>query len=259
MKVTAYSVFFLPVVTFLFLFNCSLFAEPVSRQSIPIASVEVGIFKVPIVIPNTLEKRRNELETYLEKAQRRLYDFAKKYGYQDFLKTSIIKRVEIFDMKEEFDKRMIQLDGMPAGTKIPKTFMGVGEKGVLYCVIPEIYRDNFPQGIEPDSYEKFLCHEMAHVLHVRILQGKDEAMGPVWFYEGFAIFAADQLKNSAPINDEELWTIVGNPERGSYLKYAFLIRRFVALAPISTLVSRASKPAFIGFLHLLIDQEARKS
>jgi hypothetical protein len=67
------------------------------------------------------------------------------------------------------------------------------------AVSPELYAENYPEGIEEDSYEKLLAHKIAHGLHIRILNGDEGRMGPTWFFEGFAIYAVEQFRESTCI------------------------------------------------------------
>ncbi len=70
------------------------------------------------------------------------------------------------------------------------------------------YAEIYPEGIEDKSFEKLLTHEMAHRLHIRILDGNEEAMGPIWFFEGFAIYIADQLiKPEINLSKKEMYEI----------------------------------------------------
>jgi hypothetical protein len=46
------------------------------------------------------------------------------------------------------------------------------------------------------GFEKLLTHEMAHRLHIRILDGSEEAMGPVWFYGALIDNSADFMHNA---------------------------------------------------------------
>ncbi|OFX49478.1 MAG: hypothetical protein A2046_06835 [Bacteroidetes bacterium GWA2_30_7] len=74
-------------------------------------------------------------------------------------------------------------------------------------------------------------------------------MGPIWFYEGFAIFAADQLKKSEfKLNSKEIWETIENTERGSYIKYGFVFRYFVDKIGLKKLISKSSDKDFHKWL-----------
>ena len=157
--------------------------------------------------------------------------------------------MRVFDRKPEFDRALLTLAGMDPATELPATYSAALERRVLVAVAPELYAAAYPEGVEAASYEKLLAHEIAHRLHVRILGGDEQAMGPIWFYEGFAIFAADQLRQvPGELSEEELWRVVGDPERGSYVRYGQVFRRFAARVPLPVLVERAGQPGFEAWL-----------
>ena len=94
---------------------------------------------------------------------------------------------------------------------------------------------------------------MAHRLHIRILKGDEEAMGPIWFFEGFAIYAAGQFENrSLKLNADEIREIVKSESRGSYVRYGAVIRYFLEKAAIHELVQHAGQRVFFEWLQKLI-------
>ena len=94
-----------------------------------------------------------------------------------------------------------------------------------------------------------MAHEIAHRLHVRILNGNEEAMGPLWFFEGFALYAANQFEDSSLIlSEEEIGEIIRSEERGSYEKYAFVFRYFLKKKPLEDMIEQAGKKDFIRWL-----------
>ena len=98
-------------------------------------------------------------------------------------------------------------------------------------------------------FEKLLCHEMIHRLHIRILNGDEEAMGPIWFFEGFAILGSNQFeKNGESLKQSEVWDIVGSKKRGDYRKYGATIRYWTEKISINDLVARAGSNDFSEWL-----------
>lgn len=74
-------------------------------------------------------------------------------------------------------------------------------------------------------------------------------MGPIWFFEGFALFAADQFENSTLVlTKDEIIEIIGNEERGSYEKYAFIFRYILNKLPLQELVTKAGDQNFTDFI-----------
>ena len=122
--------------------------------------------------------------------------------------------------------------------KLDKTFSAALEKRRLIAISPVIYAENYPDGIEENSFEKLFTHEMAHRFHIRLLDGDEDAMGPIWFFEGFAIYAAGQFCNSKlKLTENEIWEIVNSTARGSYKKYDYVFRYFLEKIPLNNLFS----------------------
>ena len=88
---------------------------------------------------------------------------------------------------------------------------------------------------------------MAHRLHIRILEGDEDAMGPIWFYEGFAIYAAGQFETFS-LDSTEIWKIVRSTERESYRKYGAVFRYFLKMVSIRELIEHAGKDDFQEWL-----------
>jgi hypothetical protein len=207
-------------------------------------AIEEGVYSVPLFLSSSLEPRRGQFEQTLLAAQRRIVKFAEKHGWKDLTKQSFFDLARIFDKKTDFDRALARVAGLPASSIFPKTYSAALEDRRLMSVSPELYAENYPEGVEEDSFGKLLAHEIAHRLHVRILNGNEEAMGPVWFYEGFATYAADQFKACTELKPNEVREVLASQERGNYWKYASVFRFFAQKAPIRELIERASGKDF---------------
>jgi hypothetical protein len=213
------------------------------RQTAP------GVFAVPLSLPKSLEPRRVEFERDLIEAQKRLRAFALKNGWVNLTDKPLMLRAEIYHKKDDYDKHIYELEPDLRGKPIPKTFVAGIEKDVFFAVCPEIVDEVFPQGREKDSYIKLIVHELVHRLHVRILNGQEEKMGPVWFYEGFAVYGADQLKAAAPkLTETQIWDVVNAKERGSYLKYRTVFDYFLTKHSLQELLEHAGDADFTAWL-----------
>ncbi len=200
-------------------------------------------------LAETLEPLRPILQEACLNAQRRLTNFAKKHCWERHIQKPFARLFRVHADKRSFDTALLETCGLDPTTDLPATYCAALEQEVLMCVSPELYRSLYPEGDEENAFEKLLTHEMAHRLHIRILNGDEDAMGAVWFYEGFAIHAAGQFEKNAPVlNAEELWEIVLDPQRGSYRRYASVFQNFVKKVPIQDLVERAGKDDFVPWL-----------
>ena len=86
-------------------------------------------------------------------------------------------------------------------------------------------------------------------VHIRILDGDEDAMGPIWFFEGFAILAADQFRDKIEVPEEsEMLGIINCKERTSYKRYGDVIRYLIKKVPLPELVRMAGREDFIEWI-----------
>ena len=214
--------------------------------------IEDGVYDLPLQLDVTLEAQRFSLQKTLLAAQRRLKIFAQKHGWYAHVQEPFAVRAHIYGTKSKFDHDLLEVSGMDTTIQLPKTYCAALEKDILMCVSPQLYREVYPEGAEEDAFEKLITHEMAHRLHIRILGGDEEAMGAVWFYEGFALFAADQFEQTMPdLSEEEIWRVVNAQERSDYRRYASVFRHFLSKASIHQLIENAGTQDFTNWLKLI--------
>ena len=217
------------------------------------ARIDPGVYDIPLQLDASLEPGRPALRETLLAAQRRLREFACKHGWEAHVQQPFALQAHIYEAKAGFDYDLLAISGMDTTIELPETYCAALENNILMSVSPELYQRLFPEGKEADSFEKLLTHEMAHRLHIRILKGDEEAMGPVWFYEGFALVAASQFEGRAPhLSEEEIWDVVDAQERGSYILYASVLRTFLGKTDLQRLVEMAGKPDFVDWLRTIL-------
>jgi hypothetical protein len=211
--------------------------------------IEIGVYAIPLQLDSALEPQRASLERLLLAAQRRLKDFALKQHWNEYIQEPFAESVHFYAGKAAFDHDFVKVFSLDPALEIPKTFCAMLEQGVLRSVSPELYRSAYPEGDEEDAFEKLLAHEMAHRLHIRILHGNEEAMGPVWFYEGFALYAAGQLEKTATLlKTADLWAVVASDERQDYRRYVTVLQYFLRKTSLHALVDRAGRNDFVKWL-----------
>lgn len=231
---------------------CGCASAPAPSPGPGEAMVRVADREVPLALPASLEARRPEFVQHLHRAQARLEAFARAHGWQHLAQESLIQRAEIYDSKEGFDARLRQLAHLPADQPIPKSFVAGPIDGVFFAVTPELQRQLNPEDTDPQAYEKLITHELLHLLHVRILQGDEDAMGPVWFYEGLATYGAAQYPEFHEPADAALRErTLAAQERGSYRDYTQVLRYYLQHTTLPELVARAGKPDFQDWLKTL--------
>lgn len=227
-------------------------SEPVSVGSATSAQVEYGVYDFPLTLGKTLEDDRAALRAVVRDAQRRVVRFAALHGWAHLVETPFATEARIFDKKPDFDRTIIQVCEVPATTILPKTYSAALEGGILLSVSPALYAANYAEGAaDPAAFEKLLAHEIAHRLHVRVLDGHEDDMGPIWFFEGFALYAAGQFLDDPSPTPEEVAKVVGSSSRGSYREYARVFRYLARRASVPDLVERARKPGMADWVRNL--------
>lgn len=236
---------------FAFLFSCNYKKEQKHRNTDDGDNI---IIQIPIILPVSLENRRNEFQENLTAAHKKISEFAKRHGWDSLVVESFMDSVMIFDNKREFDKTLLSTVGMDTSIVFPKTFSAGLENRILLIVSPEIYLENYPIGNEEDYYEKIMIHEIAHRFHIRILNGNEDAMGAVWFYEGFAVYVANQLNNpELNLTNEEMIEIMNDSQRGSYSNYGYIFRYFNEKVPLKDMIEKAKEEDFNKWMISMID------
>jgi hypothetical protein len=191
--------------------------------------------------------RSEHFNRHMTFAVNQLNEFLMREGWPRF-SHHLVKEVIHFDTKQNFDHDLLQGAGL---TEIPKTFVALGEKSVLKIVSFEAYKEVFPlQDIY--DYQKILIHELAHIFHANLVG--DEHMGPIWFFEGFAIIAANQYENSPQLNSKQKQNIITESVRGSYADYGALLRLLLDKYNIKELVERVARND-LGFMDRILEDQ----
>ncbi|WP_442598801.1 hypothetical protein [Neobacillus sp. D3-1R] len=209
----------------------------------------IGEFELPLLLPDSLEKNRGTYQAMIKKAMENINLFAKSRNWNFYTNTFLINQVEIFSTKEDFDKAVCMAFGLEENVIIPKTASAIVANDHLLMVSPEVYLDIYPQGYESDFYEKLIIHELAHQLHIRILHGEEEKMGPKWFFEGFAIHTAKQFQDRPQqLNKDEIWGIIETDKDSGYQIYKEVIEYVLEKINLQDLVEKAGEANFKEFI-----------
>lgn len=138
---------------------------------------------------------------------------------------------------------------------IPETFSGTVVENRLFLVsrpaYEEIWRSLYPEWPWEDrSYHALIVHELAHRAHelwAIAQRGSADAMGPTWFFEGFAVMCARQFQtDEAPLDLEDLRRLVGagHVPEVSYPLYGRIVRSLAARYGMSRVIALAAEPRF---------------
>jgi hypothetical protein len=165
--------------------------------------------------------------------------FAVDHEWAAYMRVFFDRGIEIFVRQADLWARIRELYALPGATPLPTPGLAAAlEWGILLAVTPEEYMRVAPEyGSSPEAYQRLLAHEVAHRLHVSILGGDEDAMGPLWFYEGFAVVASGDLTD--PPRGNHTWEALIAPGPQAYRRYGALLRRLMERIPLSDLVDRA--------------------
>lgn len=233
---------------------CAIAACGGRRSPPPFDPTDATSVATLLRLPPELESRRNELAEAISNAHRLVTDFARAHGFADRIRGSFYRSAEVIPDQAALWERVLEINGLPRDTKLITDGLAAGiEGGVLVALPPEGYARVRPEyGQAPDAWVRLVAHEIAHRLHVVLVDGKEDAMGPQWFYEGFAVFAAGQPVREEPgfsSSSEALQAVHETKARGSYAVYGAAVRYFASRIPVADLVARAARPDFEDWLH----------
>jgi hypothetical protein len=203
-----------------------------------------SVDSIRLVLPDDHPAALVEYRTYLHAAQTHLRTFAKKYRWEQYLEDPFITEMRVFNQKTAFDRAMIDHFSLELES-LPETYCAALEDKILFIVTPELYSKVYPEGREPSFYEKLITHELAHRFHIRLLAGDEEAMGPRWFYEGFATFVADQFAvRNYSLKEDEVRQLLLEETSGTYLQFNALFELVLTKVPLVQLILKAKEQNF---------------
>lgn len=213
-----------------------------------VGSQAMGAQIIPMDVPRNIAlQQKMEFENAVNDGQARLLAFAKEHGLAGLIiNKPLIERAVLLENKEAFDSKLRELSGLPSSYQIPKSFVATPERGIFWTIPKEQIAALNPKDAEDtDFYQKLVAHELAHLLHIRYLNGNEDGMGPVWFYEGFAVVASHQYLSFGWDNfKREFEDVVHNPIRGDYRQYGFLVRRLMEKTSVKSLFEQAKTKDF---------------
>lgn len=216
-----------------------------------LASTTAADIHAILVLPQAYESHRSEVADAVKKALTIVRDFAARHGWSACMKEPFFNAVEIYRSQDALWQRILDLNEAPAGPMPTDALVGALEKGVLLALVREEAERARPEYFRAeDDWTRLLAHEIVHRLHERIVDGKPEAMGPLWFFEGLAVLGSgQQLGGDVEITDlETALKFTQATGRGSYARYAAALRFFLDHIPLPQLVTRAATPDFQEWL-----------
>lgn len=205
-----------------------------------------------IICPEEMNTRRNEFSKGILDAFEIIEKFASQYGWQKYLNVPFINSFQIFTTQNSMWNAYRKLSGEEQKEPPVDGLASILFSKMLMAVTPEEYKLLRPEyNLIDNPWPRLLAHEMIHQLHIRIVGGEDK-MGPKWFYEGFAMFAAGQRFGSPElITREDVIGAMNAESRGAYAKYEVLFEFFAKKVDMPILLKKASKKNFDQWLSKL--------
>lgn len=205
----------------------------------------------PIVVPASLAGQEVAVRADVNAACALIRAFAARHGWADLVGGCFYDRVEVFDSAAQLKERVRVIHDLEPDARLPDGVVAGLEKRILLAVTAEEDRRLNPEYTrQPDSWRRLLAHEMAHRLHVAILDGDEDAMGPTWFFEGFAVFASGQELGDPLVYSTAEEALEGVHAKGplAYRRYGAALKFFAGRIPLTQLVVRAGAEGFEEWL-----------
>lgn len=203
-----------------------------------------------------LEASREIWAAQVAEAWQVVQGFAQTHGWAQEAAEPTFDHVEIHATQAALWARVLALNNLDA-TRSPAQPAGLVaalEGRVLLAVTPETNRAVHPRYVgQEDAWMRLLAHEMVHRLHVAILAGDEEAMGPQWFFEGFAVVGSGQVLGPplAYHSVAQALEEVKSNEPLAYRRFAAAVRYCSTLTPMAALVRHAGQADFETWLAAL--------
>lgn len=212
-----------------------------------------------VALPAELEHERRRYEAYVDDATALLERFAREHAWEAHVATAVPSVVEVYRDQQSLWRRLRAAFALPPRTPLPTpTLAGAVVGDALAVLTPDAYARVAPHyGAAAGAYVRLIAHELAHRLHVAILAGDEDAMGPRWFYEGFAVLASGDLQGLPEPDLATLWASLHDDGPGAYARYGAALRRLARTVPLPELVAAAGRDDFEGWLRSRVERAER--
>ncbi|NEX93319.1 hypothetical protein [Caulobacter sp. 17J65-9] len=195
----------------------------------------------------------DELEADVQAAEQDVVACFRSYGLEPPW-DRLVDDVTVFPSPDEARRVLARRHRIPVA-EIPPTFSGTVEGRTLYVISRDAY-ERLWRSLYPDApwseetYRQLIAHELTHKAHenwARARFGTIDAMGPAWFYEGFAVACAGQFPDQGPaLSAQALRAEIGGGRTpaGSYPEYGRIVRALAAAYGMEAVLDAAARPDF---------------
>lgn len=196
-----------------------------------------------------LISRCHEFSMGLSEACDIVRHFAIRHGWEEHLKHPFVSSFHVFAKQDDMWKKIRDLAGSDEQDPPTDGLSAALIDGILLAITPEDYEKRRPEYTQVDKpWVRLLAHEIMHQLHIRIV-GHEDKMGPQWFYEGFAMYAAGQhISDDSFSSVRDVIDAMHAQSRGSYAKFEAVFEFFLSRIDIHTLLRKAAQTDFQDWL-----------
>lgn len=181
--------------------------------------------------------------TDMDDAELLIAAFAFRNGFGDAYRRGLVREIKVFTTKAEFDRYLLAAGVWTQTAPVPENYVALFHKGTLLATAEDDARRTNPAMGGHDDYVRILTHEFAHGLHIAVLNGDDAAMGPRWFFEGFAVAAAGQFEGPE-ISAADYRAVIAGLPKSDYRVFGAAVRKLAQTHSYADLIERARKPGF---------------
>lgn len=211
--------------------------------ALPVLGAKPAPVKWTLLVSPSSPAAEQAARASMDDAELLIASFAFSHDFGNAYSRGIAHEVQVFATKAEFD-RFLQVTGeWPAQTQVPENVVSVFNNGRLLATAEADARRTNPAIDSHDAYVRILAHELVHGLHVAVLRGDKSAMGPRWFFEGFAVAAAGQF-DEQQISAADYRAVIAGLPKADYRLFGATVRKLAQTHSYADLIERARKPGF---------------
>ena len=165
----------------------------------------------------------------------------------------LLQEVFIFENHKQFSAKLSSVLNVAESEILPNHVGTIINKS-LYIMDQQYYSNQHPEQETNTSYQKLITHELTHQYHIFFLNGNEDHMGPVWFYEGFACSLADQFNDSkTSFSLKEIHDAMFSTKRVSYNIYKVIFDICMEEKSVLWLLHNAHKENFTLKMYHMIE------
>lgn len=200
-----------------------------------------------------LEPERAFYAASIQEAVHDVVDNFRRWGFA-IAPAALIRQVEVFaDLPTARQTIAKSFGAKPED--VPESFGGLATNDQFFLASPTFFRSTWDRLYgaatwDDRSYHRLMLHELTHTAHAQYaakVLGDEEKMGPSWFFEGFACYAAGQFSGQPLLTRADFTRLLADIAAGKkvgYPAFARMVYTLAAKVPVPVLLRHAGDPDF---------------